>query len=171
MSNWAKFIGVFIICCQMAACGGGASSTDTPASDTSVNTKPSLAEVTALTEAFNSAQALWANTAPANYHYTYKEGPVGYKFDAYSPVTIWVQSGKIAQVTSGIQVLKTEDYTHASIEQLFIRLSYTMSHSPADTNFHAEYDPLLGFPTQFKVTPGCCAAGTQLLVTDLQIDP
>ncbi|RYD88684.1 MAG: hypothetical protein EOP50_18715 [Sphingobacteriales bacterium] len=82
-----------------------------------------------------------------------------------------MREGKISQVISGIQVLNNEDYQHASIEQIFTRVAYTLSHSPVGTHFHVEYDALLGFPTLFKATPSCCGQGVQLIVTDLQIDP
>ncbi|HNG61992.1 MAG TPA: DUF6174 domain-containing protein, partial [Cellvibrionaceae bacterium] len=90
---------------------------------------------------------------------------------AYSPVTIWVRDGKISQVISGVQVLRVEDYQQASIEQIFARIAYTLSHSPAQTQFFMEFDPLLGFPSQFKATSSSYAGGTQLVVTDLTIDP
>jgi hypothetical protein len=170
MKNRVQLIGVLMICGQLAACGGGSDTILGAPSDTgSVPNLPTVAQVKMLSDSFTAAQALWANTSPANYHYNYKEGGVGYKFDAYSPVTIWVRGGKISQVTLGVQVLKVEDYQQAGIEQLFIRLAYTLSHSQPDTHFFAEYDPLLGFPSQFKVTP-CCAGGTQWLVSDLEID-
>lgn len=176
MKTWVQLVGVLILCCQMAACGGGdskgAATSEMPTAEPVViPTSITPAEAKVLTDEFNEAQALWANAAPANYHYTYKEGAVGYKYDAYSPVTIWVRNGKISQVISGLQVLNSDDYAYASMEQVFSRLAYTLSHSPADTRFFVEYDALLGFPTQFKSTPSCCAQGMQLAITDLQIDP
>jgi Family of unknown function (DUF6174) len=174
MKYCAQLIGVLMICGQLAACGGGADPTGeslfVPDTTTSAPNLPTAAQSKALTDAFAAAQTLWTNTTPLNYHYNYKEGGVGYKFDAYSPVTIWVRGGLISQVTLGVQVLNVDDYPQASIEQIFIRMSYTMSHSQPDTHFFAEYDPVLGFPTQFRVTPNCCATATQLLVSDLQID-
>ncbi|HEY6529238.1 MAG TPA: DUF6174 domain-containing protein [Cellvibrionaceae bacterium] len=178
MKNWIQSFALLIFCSQMAGCGGGDSKSaasiagdNNVAASNSPKALPADAEAKALTESFINAQALWANTAPTNYHYSFKEGGFGYKFDAYNPVTIWVREGKISQVISGIQVLNSEDYQQASIEQIFTRLAYTLGHSPADTHFHVEYDALLGFPTLFKATPGCCAQGMQLIVTDLHIDP
>jgi|GEM_PF-6208580 len=181
MKTWIHVCAVLVLASQMVACGGGASSaapsattaapSATAAANTSPQSAPTAAQARALADTFNAAQTLWANTAPANYHYSYKEGGLGYKFDAYSPVTIWVREGKISQVISGIQVLRVEDYPQASIEQIFARMAYTLSHSPAETQFFMEFDPLLGFPSQFKVTASCCGSGTQLVVTDLIIDP
>ena len=176
MKIWVQLVGVLFICSQMAACGGGdskgAATSEMPAAEP-VTTAASItpAQAKALADEFNEAQTLWTNTAPVNYHYTYKEGSVGYKYDAYSPVTIWVRNSKISQVISGVQVLNSDDYAYASIEQIFSRLAYTLSHSQTDTHFFVEYDALLGFPAQFKSTPSCCAQGMQLAITDLQIDP
>lgn len=183
MKTWIQVCAVIMLAGQMSACGGGNGTGPGADANTSVQTAPSAqltapsveqaspAQVKAITETYNAALNLWANTAPANYHYSYKEGGQGYKFDAYSPVTIWVREGKISQVISGVQVLSAEDYQHASIEQIFARMVYTISHSATGTQFFMEFDPLLGFPSSFKVTPSCCGAATQLLVTDLTIDP
>lgn len=171
MKTWIHMCAVLILASQMTGCGGGDSTAAPSTSETPVQTAPTAEQSRALADTFNAAQALWANTAPANYHYSYKEGGQGSKFDAYSPVTIWVREGKISQVISGVQVLKAEEYQYASIEQIFARMVYTISHSATGTQFFMEFDPLLGFPSSFKVAPSCCGAATQLSVTDLTIDP
>jgi Family of unknown function (DUF6174) len=177
MKTWVQLIGVFMLCCQMAACGGGdskaAATAEMPVQEPVSNTALlTPAQLKALTDAFNEAQTLWTNTAPANYHYSYKSGGAGYKFDTYSPIEIWVRNGQISQVISGVQVLDAQDYVYASIEQIFANLAYSMSQSQPDTQFNVEYDPLLGFPTVIKsTTRSCCDQAWQLIVTDLHIDP
>jgi Family of unknown function (DUF6174) len=176
MKTWVQLVGILILCGQISACGGGDSkgaATDIPVTEPVVS--PAVvtpAQAQELTDAFNDAQTLWTNTAPVNYHYRYKSGGAGYKFDAYTPIEIWVRNGQISQVLSGVQVLDAEDYAYASIEQIFASLAYSMSHRQADTHIQVEYDPLLGFPTIIKSTTySCCDQAWHLLVTDFQIDP
>lgn len=164
---------IVVVCCHLAACGGGDSKNSGAANGNSEDSQPKItaAEAKIVADDFNEAQVLWANTAPANYHYTYKEGAQGSKFDSYSPVVISVRDGKISQVLSGVTLLDPQDYKHASIEQIFSRIAYTVAHSAAGTVFFAEYDPLLGFPALFKSTPSCCGPAMHLEIGEFHIDP
>lgn len=163
---------VVVVCCHLAACGGGDSKNSGTANGNTETSPPKTSAAAELVvDEFNEAQVLWANTAPSNYHYTYKEGAQGYKFDSYSPLVITVRDGKISQVLSGVTLLDPKDYKHASIEQIFSRIAYTVAHSNAGTVFFAEYDPLLGYPSVFKTTSGCCDSSMQLEISDFQIDP
>ncbi len=199
MKTWIQMCAVIILASQVSACGGGGDAAPTaPGTTAEVNipAQPSVelattAQVKALTEAYNAAQALWANTAPANYHYNFKAGGSGGKFDSYVPVTIWVRDGKMSQVTSGVQVLRVEDYQYASIEQLFAMVAntlgkgavvsqasvsggsiyYTVSEPQGKTQNSMEFDPLLGFPkTATSSRLGCCDDAWKMQVTEFTID-
>lgn len=203
MKTWIQVCAVIMLAGQMSACGGGNGTGPGADANTSVQTAPSAqltapsveqassAQVKALTETYNAALNLWANTAPANYHYNFKAGGAGGKFDSYSPVTIWVRDGVISQVTSGIEVLRVEDYQYASMEQLFAgvanalgkgvavvkgtangsSVSFTLSEPQGQTQYFMEFDPLLGFPKTATVTSlACCDGAWKMQVTDLTID-
>lgn len=196
MKTWIQVCAVITLVSQISACGGGSGTGPNADTNTPVQTAPSLeqatpAQVKALVDTYNAAQTLWANTAPANYHYNFKAGGSGGKFDSYSPVTIWVRDGKMSQVTSGLQVLPVEDYQYASIEQLFAMIAnklgkgavvtkgsangsaiyFTVSEPQGQTHNSMEFDPLLGFPKTAKVSSeSCCDQAWQMQVTDLTID-